>query len=177
MRRLAAMGVTLVTIGLSGPAQALELGSRSFHPGGKIPAEYAMEAVSGGRNRSLEFHWTEVPPKARSLVLSLIDLNPIAHGWVHWLVIDIPPHVREFPAGASGHLPPGARELRNSFSRLGYGGPQPPPGSGPHPYQATLYALSIPDLAVGPQATWAQVRAAMTGHVLAHASVTGTFEQ
>lgn len=166
-----------MTLGLSGPVQALELRSRSFRPGSEIPAEFAMTAVPGGRNRSIELHWTQVPAKAQSLVLCLIDRNPIAHEWVHWLVVDIPPDVREFPPGASGHLPRGARELRNSFGSVGYGGPQPPPGTGPHPYEATLYALAVPDLAVGTQATWSQVRAAMDGHVLAHASVTGTFEQ
>ncbi len=176
MRRLA-VGVAIMTLGFSAPVGALELGSRSFSPGGKIPSEFAMKAIRGGRNRSIELHWTGVPPAARSLVLSLIDLSPVAHGWVHWLVIDIPAQVREFPPGASGHLPHGARELRNSFGMLGYGGPQPPRESGPHPYEATLYAITVPALAVGPRATWAQVRSAMGGHILAQASVTGTFEQ
>ncbi|MBU6428793.1 MAG: YbhB/YbcL family Raf kinase inhibitor-like protein [Cyanobacteria bacterium REEB65] len=158
-------------------ADAFGLQSRSFRPGGPIPVEFAMRAVPGGRNESLELHWTAPPKNTRSFVLALVDHHPIAHDWVHWLVVDIPPSVRELPTGASGHLAGGARELRNSFGKLGYGGPQPPRGSGVHPYEATLYALSVSHLAVSADATWPAVSAAMRSHVLGQASVTGTFEQ
>ena len=34
-------------------------------------------------------------------------------------------------------------ELINSFGTKGYGGPQPPSGSGKHYYDTTIYALNI----------------------------------
>lgn len=179
MRRYAPTALLVaIAIGtLAGPARAFVVRSRSFAPGGKIPAPFAMKAVPGGADRSPELHWTAPPRPTRSLVIRIVDRNPIAHDWVHWLVIDLPARVREIPAGASGHLPSGSRELRNSFGTIGYGGPLPPPGSGVHPYEVDVYAVSVPRLDVGPGATWAQVRVAMDAHVLAHASVVGMFER
>jgi hypothetical protein len=41
------------------------------------------------------------------------------------------------------------KELNNTFGNLGYGGPQPPRGSGPHDYEVALYALTVNSLALG----------------------------
>ena len=44
----------------------------------------------------------------------------------------------------SGALAPGAHEGTNDFGDRRYGGPCPPPGSGPHRYEFRLYALNSP---------------------------------
>jgi Raf kinase inhibitor-like YbhB/YbcL family protein len=142
-----------------------------------IPARYATEA-GGGRNISLPFEWSDVPPGAKSLVLFIVDKAPSAKDWMHWVVVDISPEATGVPEGASGQktmLPAGAVELRNTFGLGGYGGPQPPPGSGMHPYEANLYALDIPRLDVPQAPTFAQIESAASGHVLAAATCTGRF--
>jgi hypothetical protein len=96
------------------------------------------------------------------------------------MLIDIPATHREIPEGASGEptlLPAAARELRNSFGENGYGGPQPPRGSGPHPYEITVTALKTETLPLGPFSTLEQCTKALQGNTLASASVTGVFEQ
>jgi hypothetical protein len=74
-------------------------------------------------------------------------------------------------------LPVDSTELRNSYGENGYGGPNPPRGSGVHEYEITVHALDIPALSLGPYATLAECSAAMRGHVLGSASVVGTFQQ
>jgi Raf kinase inhibitor-like YbhB/YbcL family protein len=95
---------------------------------------------------------------------------------VHWLVIDIPKDASSLPEGASGHkMPPGAVELKNSFGDLGYGGPQPPPGSGDHPYVFTLYALNVPKIELSRNPSLAAFSQALEGKTLTTATVTGFF--
>ena len=59
---------------------------------------------------------------------------------------------------------------------FGYDGPCPPwNDSIRHRYVFTLFALDIARLAVDGAFTGQQVRAAIAGHVLAQASLTGTY--
>jgi hypothetical protein len=94
------------------------------------------------------------------------------------MVINIPPDTASFPEGASGNnMPAGAIEIRNSFGNAGYGGPQPPRGTGPHAYVITIYALKDIRLDLKPNATLADFQNAIEGKVLEEASTTGFFEQ
>jgi Raf kinase inhibitor-like YbhB/YbcL family protein len=72
-------------------------------------------------------------------------------------------------------LPSGAKQGRNDFGNLGYGGPAPPKGK-PHRYFFTLYALAVEvDLPAG--ATKAQLEEAVKGHVLAEGQLMGTYKR
>jgi len=64
---------------------------------------------------------------------------------------------------------------RNDFGTTGYGGPCPPRGHGPHRYRATLYALSVATLGLQTGAGRDRVTAAMAGHVLGEARLTGRY--
>lgn len=153
----------------------MKLTSTAFTDGGKIPVPYVMPGA-GGKNISLPLSWTGAPEGAKSFALSMVDPHPVARNWVHWLVVNIPSEVHSLAEGASGKkMPPGARELQSSFGSLGYGGPQPPPGTGDHPYVVTIYALSLPSLDLGSQTTLAAFQKALEGKVLASASITGYF--
>ena len=100
----------------------------------------------------------------------------MAHNWVHWLVMDIPGDATSLPEGASGRkMPSPAVELKNSWGELSYGGPQPPKGTGDHPYVVTLYALSVPKLDLKPTAGWADLKQAMAGKILVTATITGYY--
>jgi Raf kinase inhibitor-like YbhB/YbcL family protein len=153
----------------------MKLSSTAFTDGGKIPVSYVMPGA-GGKNVSLPLSWSDAPPGTKSFALSLVDPHPIAHNWVHWLVINIPADVHALAEGASRRqMPPGALELNNSFGDPGYGGPQPPRGTGDHPYVATLYALNVPRLDLGSRTSLAAFQQALEGKVLASATITGYF--
>ena len=151
--------------------------SSAFAEGGPIPAAFAMPGA-GGSNRSLPFQWSDEPPGTRSFALSVVDPHPVANNWVHWLVIDLPASAHALAGGASGaRMPPGCQELRNGFGQPRYGGPQPPPGSGPHPYVCTLYALDAEHVQVTGGTTLEAFQGALQGHILAQARITGTFRR
>ncbi|OGR05366.1 MAG: phosphatidylethanolamine-binding protein [Desulfobacca sp. RBG_16_58_9] len=153
----------------------MKLSSTVFTDGGKIPSAYVMPGA-GGKNISLPLSWTDAPPGTKSFALSMVDPHPVARNWVHWLVVNIPPNVSSLAEGASGkQMPPGAQELQSSFGDLGYGGPQPPKGTGDHPYVVSIYALSVHRLDLGRHTALAEFQKALEGKVLAAASITGYF--
>ena len=155
----------------------MEVSSRAFADKGQIPKKYVMPGA-GGDNVSIPVQWSAAPSGTKSFALSIIDPHPVANNWIHWLVVDIPADKTELEENASGgNMPPGARELGNSFGKTGYGGPQPPKGTGEHPYVVTVYALDKESLDVAGDASLSEFRQAMEGHVLDEAEVTGMFEQ
>ncbi len=151
----------------------------SYNDKASIPEKHAHRSVVGGRNVSPGFSWTDPPVSTKSFALSIIDPHPVARNWVHWFVINIPFRERKLVEGASrtNSLPPGTKELMNSFSELGYGGPAPPPGSGQHPYVATLYALNVEALNPGVDCSLRQFEKAIEGKVIAESTITGYYER
>jgi Raf kinase inhibitor-like YbhB/YbcL family protein len=162
----------------TGSVQMLTVTSPGFVEGSALPERYAMQKA-GGRNVSIPLSWSGVPQTARSLVIVTVDRHPIAHRWIHWLVTGVSPDATGVPEGASGSaaMPAGARERENSFGLSGWGGPQPPPGSGAHPYETTVYALSVSDLSLPGRPTLADVERAVAGKVLASGMLTGTYQE
>ena len=94
------------------------------------------------------------PAPARSLALICDDPDAPMGTWSHWVVFNLPPQVkglkegvpaeetiprlsRRDPAGRRGAGK--ARQGKNDFGKIGYGGPCPP--SGTHRYFFRLYAL------------------------------------
>ena len=153
----------------------MELSSKTFKDGAKIPIRHVMPGA-GGNNVSVHLAWKNAPTGTKSFALSMIDPHPIAQNWIHWFVVDIPTTAGGFEEGASGKsLPQGSKELVNSFGDVGYGGPEPPKGSGDHPYVFTLYALSVDKLDVGARTSLAAFRKALEGKTLASATITGMY--
>jgi Raf kinase inhibitor-like YbhB/YbcL family protein len=68
------------------------------------------------------------------------------------------------------------REGRNDFGRVGYRGPCPPRGHGPHRYVFRLYALDR-ELELDVGAARADLVRATRGHLLATAELVGTYER
>ncbi|MCI0627018.1 MAG: YbhB/YbcL family Raf kinase inhibitor-like protein [Acidobacteria bacterium] len=161
------------------PAAKFALSSSAFGSGKAIPTRHANKGVSGGQNISPPLSWANLPEGTKSLGLACIDRHPIANDWVHWLVINIPATVNGLSEGASRTtmLPAGTKELENTFGTMGWGGPPPPPGSGTHPYESLLYALSVENLNLPVKTNLASFNKAINGKVLATAKLVGTYER
>lgn len=145
-----------------------------------LPTKFATTGVRGGENVSIPVRWEDAPEGTMSFALSIIDHHPVAHNWVHWFVVNIPSSSRELSERASldkKAMPAGSIELRNTSGEFGYGGPQPPKGSGPHEYVVTVFALSSGSLPLTSSSSLLDFDAATKGKVLASASVIGVFEQ
>jgi Raf kinase inhibitor-like YbhB/YbcL family protein len=154
---------------------AMEILSSAFKDQGKIPIQYVMPGA-GGKNISIPISWKNVPAGTKSFALSIVDPHPVAQNWVHWLMINIPKEVNSIDEGASRKkIPSGSIELKNSFGDIGYGGPQPPKGTGDHPYVVTLYALNVEKLELGVNTSLSAFKKAIEGKVIESASITGMY--
>ncbi|MNK99002.1 putative kinase inhibitor protein [compost metagenome] len=145
----------------------MDLRSPAFENGEPIPPRYTCE----GENLSPPLAWSGVPEKARAMALVLDDPDAPAKVWVHWVLYNLPPDAGMLPEGTQG-LKATAREGRNDFGDLGYGGPCPPRGT--HRYRFRLFALDE-HLDVGEGCSKSELLTAMEGHVLAEAELTGTY--
>ena len=153
----------------------MEISSAAFKDGEKIPIQYVMPGA-GGKNISIPLAWKNAPAGTKSFCLLIVDPHPVAQNWVHWLVINIPPQVTSIEEGASKKkMPQGSLELKNSFGDIGYGGPQPPKGTGDHPYVVTLYALNVEKLDLGVNTSLSAFKKAIEGKVIGSASITGKY--
>ncbi len=182
MRRLAIwlLVLALGAAACGGPALSTPLApatltvtSPAFVEGGAIPAKY----TAAGADVSPPLAWSQAPAGAASLALLLEDLDAPSGIFTHWLVYNIPPKAAGFEEGlpTSGQLLSGARQGKNSFGKIGYGGPDPPPGAA-HRYRFTVYALDI-QLPAKSDLTRAQLLAAIEGHALAQGELTGTYKK
>jgi Raf kinase inhibitor-like YbhB/YbcL family protein len=111
----------------------INLRSDAFTDGGTIPSRNTCD----GEDISPQLAWADVPEQAGAFVLVVRDPN--ADDFVHWVLTDIPPDVRELPEGRGDSI---GIAGQNDFGRTGWGGPCPP--SGTHAYEFTLYALTGP---------------------------------
>jgi Raf kinase inhibitor-like YbhB/YbcL family protein len=151
----------------------LELETSAFEPGGAIPERHTCD----GGDVSPALSWSAPPAGARSLALVCEDPDAPRGTWVHWVLYNLPAGTRQLEEGvpATAELPSGARQGRNDFRRIGYGGPCPPPGP-PHRYYFRLYALDVV-LGLPSGATRKDLDRAMTGHVLADAELMGRYQR
>ena len=156
----------------------LDVHSPAFDSGGVLPQRFA-DPSAGGSDVSPPLSWSATPAGTRSLAVTCVDHAPIAREYVHWLVVDLPPDLPFLSEGASGSrmIPPSARELPGTSGRTGYYGAAPPAGSGPHPYEFTVWALDVDTLPVTAGSGLAGFEAAVAGHVLGSGSITGLFER
>jgi Raf kinase inhibitor-like YbhB/YbcL family protein len=150
---------------------AFTLQSPAFAPGSAIPRQYTCD----GADRSPPLTWSDLPAGTQSLALVVEDPDAPGGTFTHWVLYHLPPQPDQLPA-AVPHLTVltnGARQGRNDFRRVGYGGPCPPPGP-PHHYHFRLYALATaPDLTPGASAP--ELRRAMAGQQLGETELIGTY--
>jgi len=153
----------------------MEISSSAFKDGEKIPIQYVMPAA-GGKNISVPLSWKNIPSGTKSFALLVVDPHPVAQNWVHWLVINIPANVTSLEEGASRkRMPSGSIELKNSWGDIGYGGPEPPKGTGDHPYIFTLYALTVEKLNLGMNTSLSAFKKALEGKILGSTTLTGEY--
>jgi Raf kinase inhibitor-like YbhB/YbcL family protein len=148
--------------------RSFTLTSTAFAEGGSIPGRFSCD----GEDVSPDLTWVDAPEGTESLTLILTD--PDARDFVHWIAFDLtgtPSGGLPAAVSASPDAPP---QGTNSFGRPGYGGPCPP--SGTHRYVFDLYALDA-QLGLGGAPRIGEVESAMDGHVLAQATLSGTYHR
>ena len=149
----------------------MELTTPDFPAGGTIGKPFTAD----GGDLSPALAWKGAPQATRAFALIVDDPDAPAGTWVHWVLYDLPGTAAGLAQAQprSPVLGNGAKQGRNSWSRLGWNGPSPPPGK-PHRYFFKLYALDG-TLGLEPGATAQALERAMKGKVLAEASLMGTY--
>jgi Raf kinase inhibitor-like YbhB/YbcL family protein len=175
-------------------------------PGGSaIPERFARCVPDGkGESRSGDnirpaIRWTGAPQGVRSYAIIVVDKDvparfdtanqrgktipadmPRKH-FYHWVQVDIPPTVTEFPEGPAGKAQPGlggqsSYGSRGSDEGMGYDGPCPPWNDERlHHYHFIVYALDVPTLGLRGHFSGEQAKEAMQGHILAKGEVVGSY--
>src|SRR4030095_7626639 len=152
---------------------ALHLSSPAFKDGEPIPVVYTCDREDG----SPPLEWAGAPGGPKALEVICDDPDAPAGTWVHWVIYDLPAATTSLSQGVHPRetVEHGARQGKNDFRKIGYGGPCPPAGQ-PHRYFCKWYALDA-GLDLEPGATKAQLEKAMRGHILEEAQLIGMYHR
>src|SRR2546428_323035 len=156
--------------------------SSSFNDGDYLNLEHVLSDAYGfgcaGQNISPQLSWTGAPEGTRSFAVTCFDPDAsIGSGFWHWVAVNIPADVTSLPAGASGQLPADVLEIRNDYSKPGYGGPCPPEGDHPHRYLFTVHAVGIEALSVTAETSPAVVGFNLHFNTLETAPIMGLYKR
>jgi Raf kinase inhibitor-like YbhB/YbcL family protein len=160
------------------PPTPMGLTSTSFADGAVIPDKYT-QAVTAPVSPQLS--WTNAPAGTQSFALVVDDpdtaLQHTTNEVLHWAAFNIPASLTSLPEGVPNEatLPDGTIQPINTGKKNGFMGPGAR-GNVYHHYTFQLYALDT-KLALGADATRAQLMTAMDGHVLGKAVLVGRFHR
>lgn len=149
---------------------ALNLVVEGFGEGAAIPARFTCD----GENLHPGMKWSGEPAGTMSFALIVDDPDAPGGTWNHWLLWDIPGDTRGFAEGKG--KTPGTAGM-NDFGDVGYGGPCPPKGGGPHRYFFRLFALNAHTLGLTAGAKRAALDRALKEHTIANAAYMGRYER
>jgi Raf kinase inhibitor-like YbhB/YbcL family protein len=145
--------------------------SAAFAQGGTIPKLHTCE----GADLSPALEWSGEPAGTQSFAVIADDPDAPVGTWNHWLLYDIPASIHALAQGfKSGQV---GESGVNDFGRLGYGGPCPPKGHGPHRYFFRLFAVNAMSLELAAGAIRSDLDRALRGRVLAEAQYMGRYER
>ena len=115
---------------------------------------------------------------AVSVAVAVVDIDAPSGIFTHWIAWNIPPTEsipQAIPKKAKVTAPIQAVQGTNSFGKIGYAGPCPPPGR-LHRYSFRVYGLDrVLDLQPG--ADLQSLESAMSGHVLQQGEATATYQR
>jgi len=137
---------------------------------------------NGMPSRSIPFSISDAPAGTQSYAVVLDDKDAVTAAgfvWIHWLIADLTAtSVPENDSIAAQGYTQGANSWASVLGELSiaeasaYGGMVPP--NYPHRYDLTVYALDT-QLTLPQGFRYNDLHYAMQGHILATASVTGTY--
>jgi Raf kinase inhibitor-like YbhB/YbcL family protein len=152
----------------------LNITSTAFSEGHAIPTKHTCD----GQNVSPPLQWSNVPDGAQCLALICEDPDAPSGVFTHWLLYNLPADVTSLNEGVphTDTLNSRARQGKNDFQRIGYGGPCPPERDQAHRSIFKLYALDS-ELKLPPGANKDELTSAMQGHILASGQLMGTYKR
>jgi Raf kinase inhibitor-like YbhB/YbcL family protein len=169
----------VLLLALTAPALAMDVKSHDMAEGALLSTQQVYTDCNGD-NVSPGLAWSGAPAGAKSFAVTLYDPDAHPNGWWHWIVFDIPASATSLVRGAGGdpsQLPAGAVQGQNDFSASSYGGACPPPGSGVHHYQFTVWALDTASLPFDTNVTGNTIGPWLKKHALGQAVLTPVYQR
>jgi Raf kinase inhibitor-like YbhB/YbcL family protein len=161
------------------PAMVMSLTSTAFADGAIIPAKYTR-SVENPTSPSLA--WGNTPESTASFALIMHDLDMSPQNSLddvaHWMAFNIPGSARALPEGVPNipRLPDGTIQCKTLSGTVGYMGPGAREDGPYHHYVFELYALDV-TVALGPDASRADLLKAMNGHILRKGVLAGRYHK
>lgn len=143
----------------------LTLVSPSFASGAPLAADFTCD----GLDVPPPLQVSGVPGTAAELAVAVTDRS--ADGYVHWVLTGLPTTVTAIEPGV---VPPEATAAVTDGGILGWEGPCPPEGDGPHEYGFVVYALSEP-LGLAPGTTGRDAIPLIEQSAIASSVLVGTY--
>jgi Raf kinase inhibitor-like YbhB/YbcL family protein len=150
-----------------GKAKPLKVTSPAYENNKTIPSKYGCDGVNVNPAIRIE----NVPPGTKSLALLFDDKDAPRKTYVHWILWNIDPSVKEIQENS---VPEGAVQGLNDFKKNTYGGPCPP--TRPHRYALIVYALDV-RLNLDPKSGKAELEKALEGHIIAQGQLMGVYRR
>jgi Raf kinase inhibitor-like YbhB/YbcL family protein len=182
MKKMNLVMIALALVGFSAYSQDTFTLSSNTLGGEATEAQEFNGFGCEGENRSPQLSWENAPEGTKSFAITMYDPDaPTGSGWWHWLVFDINADVNELIEGA-GNLelklaPEGSIQSITDYGTMGFGGPCPPEGHGPHQYIITVHALSTDKLGLDENSNAAVVGYYLWNNTLAKASIVTYYER
>ena len=150
----------------------IKITSSAFEEGGMIPKKYTCDDI----NVSPPLTWNSIPDGTKSFALICDDPDAPMGTWVHWVLFNLSANIKELPENITPQqiLESGAKQGKNDFGNIGYGGPCPPGGT--HRYYFKLYGLDA-EINLDSGTTKKQLLKAMEGHILAEGQLMGKYNR
>jgi Raf kinase inhibitor-like YbhB/YbcL family protein len=153
----------------------ITLTSAAFAANGPIPQRHAGKGV--GANTSPPMAWSGIPDETAELTIVIEDPDaPLPRPVVHCIAASIAPGMSGLAEGALDALGHGIRLGRGSMGSIGYAGPRPVLGHGPHRYFFQIVAASRP-LQLKEDFKLSDLIEALRGAAIAKGRLIGTYER
>jgi hypothetical protein len=150
----------------------MEIKSSAFKEGAIIPGKYTCDNI----DISPPLEWSQVPDGTKTFALICDDPDAPMGTWVHWVLFNLPGNILELSENVPKIevLKNGARQGKNDFGKIGYGGPCPPGGT--HRYYFKIYALDK-ELDSKSGITKKELLKAMEGHISEEGKLMGRYKR
>lgn len=145
----------------------IQVTSLAFKNNELIPVKYTCDGVDVNPPLSI----SGVPKKTKSLALIVTDPDSHLGDWIHWLVWNISPDVKEIEEYS---VPQDAVEGMTNWEESGYNGPCPSVNT--HRYFFKVVALDI-EIDLDKTADIKQLSKAMENHILAEGKIMGRYKR
>jgi Raf kinase inhibitor-like YbhB/YbcL family protein len=164
----------LALMAMAAPVMAMEVKSGEFADGATLATAHVYGKCGGG-NISPSLSWSDPPAGTKSYVVTAFDPDARDTGWWHWIVFDIPASTTSLAKG--GPMPADAVQGTNDFGDAGYSGACPPPGSGVHHYQFTVWAMDVMKPPFDATVDGGVMNDFLKEHALGHATITPVLQR